>query len=112
MKVVDPTFDRRLKAAYDVSMSKGLWAKTYAAENYAEWFAEGTQSWFDTNRQNDSIHNHVNTRAELKTYDPALAALCEEVFGDRPWRYSRAVTRLKGHLEGYDPSNAPKFVWP
>lgn len=112
MKVVDPTFDRRLKAAYDASMAKGLWAKTYAAENHAEWFAEGTQSWFDTNRQSDSIHNHVNTRAEMKVYDPALAALCEEVFGDRPWRYSRAVTRLKGHLEGYDPGRAPKFVWP
>lgn len=112
MKRVDPAFDGRLKAAYDASMAKGLWAKTYAAENYAEWFAEGTQSWFNTNREADSIHNHVNTRAELKAYDPALAAFCEEVYGDLPWRYSRAVNRLKGHLGGYDPSKAPKFVWP
>ena len=31
---------------------------------------KAVQDWFDDNRQNDSLHNHVNTRAELKEYDP------------------------------------------
>ena len=43
--------------------------------NDREYFAEGVQSWFDNNREPDHDHNHVNTRAELIEYDPALAAL-------------------------------------
>jgi len=31
----------------------------------------------------------VDTRAELKSYDPELAKLVEEVFSDGPWRYVR-----------------------
>lgn len=109
---VDPTFDGRLKAAYEASMRAGLWKGKYAAVNPHEYFAEGAQSWFDDNRENDPDHNHVNTRAELIEYDPALAALCREVFGDAEWRYTRPATRLTGHLAGYDPSKAPAFVWP
>ena len=32
---------------------------------------EGVQSWFNTNRENDHDHNHVDTREELKQYDRA-----------------------------------------
>jgi hypothetical protein len=54
----------------------------------------------------------VDTRAELKEYDPGLAALCEEVFGDTVLVYTKPATRLHGHLKGYDRSTAPEFVWP
>lgn len=37
-----------------------------------------------------------------------LAAICREVFGDTVLRYTQPQTRLTGHLEGYDPSTAPK----
>jgi len=70
------------------------------------------QSWFDNNRENDHDHNHVNTRTELEAYDPRLAALCREVFGDTELRYTKPATRLTGHLAGYDPAKAPTFVWP
>lgn len=109
---IDPTFDDRLKATYDAAMKAGLWAGKYAATNSAEYFAEGVQSWFDNNRENDSAHNHVNTRAELLAYDPGLAAICREVFGDTELNYTKPATRLTGHLLGYDPSKAPKFTWP
>ena len=109
---VDPTFDRRLKEAYDAAMKAGLWKGMYAATNHAEYFAEGVQSWFDNNRENDNVHNHVNTRAELLEYDPGLAALCREVFKDTEIRYTKPATRLHGHMEGYDPSKAPEFSWP
>jgi hypothetical protein len=26
--------------------------------------------------------------------------------------YTKPTTRLTGHLEGYDPKQAPAFVWP
>ncbi len=109
---VDPTFDRRLKAAYEAARAAGLWRGKYAGVNHHEYFAEGVQSWFDNNRVNDHDHNHVNTRALLSKYDLRLAALCREVFGNTVIRYTKPATRLTGHLAGYDPSKAPRFVWP
>jgi hypothetical protein len=112
MANVDPTFDGRVRNAYRAAMDAGLWRGKYASVNHHEYFAEGVQSWFDNNRENDHDHNHVNTRAELVDYDPRLAALCREVFGETALRYTRPRTRLTGHLKGYDPARAPKFVWP
>jgi len=109
---VDPTFDTRLKAAYQSAMKAGLWKGKYASTNHHEYFAEGVQSWFDNNRVNDHDHNHVNTRALLLEYDPGLAALCREVFGDTKLKYTKPATRLTGHLVGYDPATAPTFKWP
>jgi hypothetical protein len=112
LRTVDATFGRRLREAYRIAMDKKLWKGTYAATNSSEYWAEGVQSWFDTNRQNDSQHNHVDTREELKAYDPELAKLCAEVFGDGPWRYLRPDRRQQpGHLAGYDPKRAPTFKW-
>jgi aminopeptidase N len=79
LRSVDPTFNARLRDAYRAAMARGLWKGTYAATNPGEYWAEGVQSWFGTNRQNDSQHNHVDTRDELKAYDSALANLCAEV---------------------------------
>lgn len=112
MIVVDETFDDRLKETYDQAMQAGLWKTKYAATNHAEYFAEGVQSWFNNNREPDHDHNHVNTRAELRDYDPGLARICEEVFGDTKLVYTKPTTRLTGHLAGYTPGTAPEFVWP
>jgi len=109
---VDKTFDDRLKKTYRAAMAKGLWRGKYAATNKNEYWAEGVQSWFNNNRENDHDHNHVNTRKELREYDPGLAKLCEDVFGDTKLVYTKPHTRLKGHLTGYDPKTAPRFVWP
>jgi len=109
---VDATFDRRVKASFDAAMKAGMWKGKYASVNHHEYFAEGVQSWFDNNRENDHDHNHVNTRAELLDYDPGLAALCREVFGDTVLKYTKPTTRLTDHLNGYDPTKAPKFEWP
>ena len=109
---VDPSFDRRLKETYDSAMKAGLWKGKYASTNHHEYFAEGVQSWFDNNRPPDHDHNHVNTRELLIEYDPGLAAMCREVFGDTVLKYTKPATRLTGHMEGYDPAKAPQFVWP
>lgn len=110
---IDEGFDRTLKRTYDDAIERGLWKGTYAATNYEEYWAEGVQSWFDTNRPPDDVHNHVDTREELREYDPQLAALIAEVYGDRPWRYVRPAERKEqAHLTGYDPGKAPRFVWP
>ncbi len=100
--------------AYREAVDNGLWQGTYAGSNREEYWAEAVQSWFDDNRENDALHNHVNTRDELKRYDPALAALCAEVFGDRPWRYRKPTKRDaadREHLPGFDPQTSPRFQW-
>ncbi|QDT12230.1 hypothetical protein [Stieleria marina] len=109
---LDPTFDDRLRASYDRAMANGLWKTKYASTNHSEYFAEGVQSWFDNNRQPDHDHNHVDTRVELKEYDPGLAAICEEVFGTTELVYTKPGQRLTGHLAGYDPTKSPAFSWP
>lgn len=112
MNNVDSTFDQRVKEAYRTAMSEGLWKGKYTSVNHHEYFAEGVQSWFDDNRENDHDHNHVNTRQELLEYAPRLAALCREVFGDTEFKYTKPATRLTGHLAGYDPAKAPRFEFP
>ncbi|WP_395745297.1 zinc-dependent peptidase [Prosthecobacter sp.] len=109
---VDPTFDRRLKETYDAAMKAGLWRGKYASVNHSEYWAEGVQSWFDDNRVNDHDHNHVHLRSQLIEYDPGLAALCREVFGETELHYTKPPTRLTGHMAGYDPAKAPTFAWP
>ena len=112
LNTVDPSFEDRLQAMFDAAVEKGLWKDTYAITNKAEYWAEGTQSWFDTNRANDDQHNHVDTRDKLKAYDPSLAALLTEIFGDTDWRYTQAVTRTHlSHLQGFNPEASPKFEW-
>lgn len=114
MKAVDPTFDDRLNQVYQDAMKRGLWHGKYAATNRMEYWAEGVQSWFDTNRHDDFEHNHVHTRAQIKEYDPGLAALLELVFGDGEWRYARPAERRPPppHFAGYDAAHAPEFRWP
>jgi cyclophilin family peptidyl-prolyl cis-trans isomerase len=114
MSRIDATFDQRLRAAYHSATNRSLWKNTYAAVDPHEYWAEGAQSWFDNNRENDALHNHVNTRAELKEYDPDLAALCREVFGDIPWRYRKPMERPaeeRAHLVGFDAKSSPVFHW-
>ena len=83
----------------------------YAGKNQAEYFAEGVQSWFDTNRTMDHDHNHIHTRQQLRDYDPGLAKLCEEVLGDSEWRFISPRMRAgKDHLQGYDPAQSPTVV--
>ena len=112
LNTVDLGFDGRLETTFNAAKEKGLWKDTYAITNKAEYWAEGTQSWFDTNRANDDQHNHVDTRDKLKEYDPALASLLAEIFGDIDWRYTQAVSRVHlSHLQGFDPEQSPEFEW-
>ncbi len=85
----------------------------YAGKNRAEYWAEGFQCWYDTNRTMDHDHNHIHTRQQLKAYDPGLSKLCEEVLGDSSWRFVSARKRAgTGHLKDYDPAEAPRVVDP
>ena len=36
--------------------------------------------------EKDQVHNQIDTREELRVYDPFLYKLLVEVFGDTEWR--------------------------
>ena len=112
LNTVDPSFDDRLKKAFESAKKKGLWKGTYAITHREEYWAEGTQSWFNANWTNNTLHNHIKTREQLKKYDPELSALLTEVFGDSNWRYTKAKMRThQSHLKGFNPSESPEFKW-
>jgi alpha-glucosidase len=85
LRSVDPTFNMRLKAAYEKAKAGGLWKGTYVMENSAEYWAEGAQAYFDCMRPQFG----ANTREKLQKYDADLFALLDEVYKQSKFRYVR-----------------------
>ena len=109
LNTLDPTFDKRLKMTYETAMEKGLWQGTYASTDRREYWAEGSQAWFHPN-SHASFDHFGNTRQALKTYDPGLAVLLTEVYGDHQWRYTPVTDRIdQPHLQGINPQSFPTF---
>lgn len=80
---VEPGFNDRLETLRQNAIRKGLWKDTYAVSNKEEYFAECVQSFFNCNRYADpanGVHNWVNRRAKLKSYDPDMYRLLQEYF--------------------------------
>jgi hypothetical protein len=80
---VDSSFDKELEGIYKEALVNGLWTNTYAATNYGEYWAEGVQTWFDLNKEaipTNTVHNQINTREELRVYDPKLYELISRYF--------------------------------
>jgi alpha-glucosidase len=94
---IDDNFNSRLQASLDEAISNGKWVNTYAATNIAEYWAEGVQSWFNVNAEvdndgGDGKHNKVNTRQELRLYDPWLYEIISEYFPETNEPISRHST--------------------
>jgi hypothetical protein len=83
LEFMDADFHNIVNTAYQSALSNNLWDNTYAGSHVEEYWAEGVQSYFETNFEADppdGVHNHVNTRAELQAYDPTLYQLIDDVF--------------------------------
>ena len=106
---IDTTFDQRLETVYNAAMTKGLWHGSWLRLNKYEYWAEGATTWFHANPQSP-----IKTRDAFKAYDPDLAQLITEVFGDSDWRYTPIRDRLHlPHLQGLDLQAVPREVeWP
>lgn len=90
---VDPATSLAIDQAYGRAIAEGLWSNTLAEINSDEYWVEGVQSYFDVNledtaedREPNSSHNAVDTRTELRDYDPALWTIAASVFGEGDWR--------------------------
>ena len=84
---VDESFQGELETLFGLARSEGLWSGTYANTSPGEYWAEGVQSWFDSNQvPQPGIHNTVNTRAELLQADPRLYELISRYMPPTDWR--------------------------
>lgn len=93
---IDDNFNNRLQVSLDEAIANGRWINTYAATNIAEYWAEGVQNWFDVNAEvdndsGDGKHNKVNTREELRLYDPGLFKIISEYFPETDEPISRHI---------------------
>ena len=82
---VDTTFNRKLEKLLSQAVANGKYANTYAKTDIAEYWAEGVQDWFNINAEApgpDGKHNQLNTRKELKKYDPDLYRLMGQYFSE------------------------------
>lgn len=79
----DPALSTKIQTAYNNALATSLFTNTYAISTVYEYWAEGVQDWFNVNigvTPSNGTHNEINTRAELKTYDPKLYNLISTVF--------------------------------
>lgn len=103
---VDTTFNRRLQSLYEAAKGRGDLAGTYRETDKEEYFAEAVQDWFNVNAEmpyNDGKHNWVNTREELKDFDPDLYQLLSEYFPET----SLQISKHKKVNEYHRPQNLP-----
>jgi hypothetical protein len=94
LKKIDPRFDGRLYATYTAALRAGLWPRTYAETDWAEYWAEGVQSYFDANMFRwvpDGVHNGIDTRVKLRRYDPPLFRLIDTALRSPPWSWLRVT---------------------
>lgn len=92
----DKEINKKLRALLNKAKAEGKYKNTYAETNIEEYWAEGVQSWFNVNGEvpvPDGKHNHVNTREELREYDPGLAELIGQYFPDTKKRISRHAVK-------------------
>lgn len=88
LKAGDPTLHGKFEDAYDAAMSAGKWGNTYAAYNFYEYFAMTGQAFFNNLPDiatSNGTSNQINTREELKTYDPTVYNLFVKLFGTPSW---------------------------
>lgn len=76
MQRLDPTFETRIKHAYETAILLGTWRGEYAESAYWEYLAEGVVKWFyhiGEGRQHSTL-------ADFFSRDPLLAELLSEFF--------------------------------
>lgn len=96
----DPALHASIANAYAAAMARGLWRGEYAATTVGEYWAEGTQLWFDTNQITVVDGRRLLHHGDLRRYDPALYAVLGQVYGRNH--------RLPGDVFHRHPARVPR----
>lgn len=92
----DQTLADAFYRAYAHARKAGLWPRTYAIQDSDEFFATMAAIWFNVMEEGprqgdpyDGVRGPINTRAEMKTYDPmtydAMSRIFPDTFLPAPW---------------------------
>lgn len=77
----DPALFAEVRRAYDHALATGLWKNEYTITTIDEYWAEGTQFWFNSNRLQVFGGRRILSDRDLKAYDPALHAVLAKAYG-------------------------------
>lgn len=80
IREVDPALAADIEKAYRDARANGLWEGHYASNTVAEYWAEGTQFWFNSNYKYEHGDTSVLSSADLMRYDPQLYELLSRVY--------------------------------
>lgn len=72
----------RLEAAFAHARASGLWRDEYTMTTIDEYWAEGSQFWFDSNKLQAFEGRRILNHTDLAAYDPALYAVLAAVYGE------------------------------
>lgn len=95
----DPALYAEVEAAYANALANDLWLNEYATTTVQEYWAEGTQIWFESNRLTVVDGTRILNREDLAAYDPALHAVLAQAYG--------GTTRLSGDPFYRHPARVP-----
>lgn len=83
IEAVDPALYARVEAAYANALKTGLWLNEYTTTTLQEYWAEGTQFWFDSNKLQAFDGRRILNHQDLAQYDPQLYGVLAEAYGNR-----------------------------
>lgn len=81
IEAADPALYREIEAAYAAALAEGRWKDEYTVTTVHEYWAEGTQFWFDSNRLAVMDGRQVLSHQDLAAYDPPLYAVLAQAYG-------------------------------
>ncbi len=101
---VDPALHAQVARAYAAAQATRRWDRDYAATSLQEYWAEGTQFWFNSNMLARLADGEILSDRDLKRYDPALHAALRKAYGKRHriaadpfWRHEARLNVPKGY---------------
>lgn len=80
IEAVDPDLHAEIEAAYADAQANRLWFNEYAMTTVHEYWAEGTQFWFNSNRLVVVDAVRILNHQDLAAYDPQLYAALSQVY--------------------------------
>lgn len=83
IEAADPELYRDIEAAYARALAAGRWKDEYAATTVHEYWAEGSQFWFNSNKIAVMNGQRVLSAEDLAAYDPPLHAVLARAYGPR-----------------------------
>ncbi|MXO93414.1 glycoside hydrolase [Erythrobacter arachoides] len=83
IQAADPALYAQVEAAYANAQGQRMWFNEYAMTTVQEYWAEGTQFWFDSNKLVVVDGQRILNHADLAAYDPALYAALAQAYSPR-----------------------------